>query len=561
MSGVAWHSMSHLDVLARLEASEAGLSPGEVAARQAKFGPNALPERRRSSGIRVFLRQFKSPLIYLLLVAAAIALALGERADAAVIVGVLLANAIVGAFQEGRAERSMDALRKLSALQARVRRGGEDAVVAARDLVPGDVLVLEAGDAVGADARLLEVSRLATLEGALTGESTAVDKDPRPCPEDAGVADRLSMVYAGTHVTAGRGLAVVVATGTVTEVGRIAALTEGAEEPATPLERRLAQLGPPPRHRRRRRVPADRRGRDLAGPRILRGPDGGAEPARLHRPGRVAGGDHRRAGGGDAAHGEAGSHRPATGGRGVAGFDDRHLHRQDRDPHPERDDRRGRLAAGRPHPLRRRLRPRTFRRDPARRRADPGGERRGADRGARGGRPLQRRPAPPARRRGTTLARHRRPHRGRAARAGAPGRRRPGGGLAPLPAIRRGSLRRGRQDDGHRAPGAGRSAGGGEGCTGGSAPSLRAGAGRRRRPRPVGSGAKGRRPGGGDAGHPGAPRPGLRTCPRPPAGGRRSLGAPARPDAAPRHGGRDRPPAGGCRPGGRATAARRGSAR
>jgi len=243
MSGVAWHSMSHPDVLARLGAREAGLSPGEVAARQAEFGPNALPERRRSSGIRVFLRQFKSPLIYLLLVAAAIALALGERADAAVIVGVLLANAIVGAFQEGRAERSMDALRKLSALQARVRRGGEDAVVAARDLVPGDVLVLEAGDAVGADARLLEVSRLATLEGALTGESTAVDKDPRPCPEDAGVADRLSMVYAGTHVTAGRGLAVVVATGTVTEVGRIAALTEGAAEPATPLERRLAQLG------------------------------------------------------------------------------------------------------------------------------------------------------------------------------------------------------------------------------------------------------------------------------------------------------------------------------
>ena len=110
--------MSHLDVLARLGASEAGLPPGEVAARQAKFGPNALPERRRSSGIRVFLRQFKSPLIYLLLVAAAIALALGERADAAVIVGVLLTNAIVGAFQEGRAERSMDALRKLSALQA-----------------------------------------------------------------------------------------------------------------------------------------------------------------------------------------------------------------------------------------------------------------------------------------------------------------------------------------------------------------------------------------------------------------------------------------------------------
>ncbi len=192
---------------------------------------------------QIFFRQFKSPLIYLLLVAAGIAAVLGEHADAAVIVGVLLTNAIVGAFQEGRAERSMDALRKLSALQSRVLRGGAEAEVAARELVPGDVLLLAAGDAVGADARLLEASRLATLEGALTGESTAVAKDPAASPEGAGVADRASMVYAGTHVAAGRGTAVVVATGAGTEVGRIAALTEGAQEPATPLERRLAQLG------------------------------------------------------------------------------------------------------------------------------------------------------------------------------------------------------------------------------------------------------------------------------------------------------------------------------
>ena len=240
---VAWHALSPSQALARLQASEAGLSPGEVAARRATAGPNALPERRRRSGFRVFLRQFKSPLIYLLLVAAAIALALGERADAAVIVGVLLTNAIVGAFQEGRAERSMDALRKLSTLRVRVRRGGAEEAVAARDLVPGDVLVLAAGDAVGADARLLEASRLATLEGALTGESTPVAKDVAACPEDSGIADRTCMVYAGTHLATGRGLAVVVTTGTATEVGRIAALTEGAEEPPTPLERRLAQLG------------------------------------------------------------------------------------------------------------------------------------------------------------------------------------------------------------------------------------------------------------------------------------------------------------------------------
>jgi magnesium-transporting ATPase (P-type) len=235
--------MAPAQVLARLGTTEAGLPPGEVAGRQAASGPNALPEKGRPSGFLVFLRQFKSPLIYLLLVAAAIAFAMGERADAAVVLGVLLTNAIFGAFQERRAERSMGALRKLATLRQRVRRGGSEELVEARDLVPGDVLELHAGDAVGADARLLEASRLATLEGALTGESTSVAKEVAPCAADAAVADRTAMVYAGTLVATGRGLAVVVATGTSTEVGRIAELTEGAEEPATPLERRLAQLG------------------------------------------------------------------------------------------------------------------------------------------------------------------------------------------------------------------------------------------------------------------------------------------------------------------------------
>jgi Ca2+-transporting ATPase len=241
--GVTWHALAPAEAMARLATSADGLRPEEAVARLARLGPNALPERRRRSAALVFLRQFASPLIYLLLAAAGIAVALGQRGDAAVILGVLLTNALIGSFQEGRAERSMEALRRLAGLRVRVRRGGAERLVESRELVSGDVLLLGPGDAVGADAVLLEASRLATLEGALTGESTPVAKRVGAGAGDAPVTDRPGMVFGGTHVAAGRGVAVVVATGAATEVGRIAALTESAEEPATPLERRLAQLG------------------------------------------------------------------------------------------------------------------------------------------------------------------------------------------------------------------------------------------------------------------------------------------------------------------------------
>ncbi len=239
-----WHAIDGADALARLEASGDGLSAEEAARRLARAGENALPERRRRrSPLTVFLDQFRSPLIYLLLVAAAIAVGLGEHRDAAVILGVLLVNAAVGAFQEGRAQRSMEALRRLAGLRVRVRRGGAEEAIEARGLVPGDLLVLSAGDAVGADARILEASRLATLEAALTGESVPVPKQVAPVEAEVPLADRASLVYAGTHVAAGRGLAVVVATGASTEVGRIAALAEAGGPARTPLERRLAGLG------------------------------------------------------------------------------------------------------------------------------------------------------------------------------------------------------------------------------------------------------------------------------------------------------------------------------
>ncbi len=238
-----WHAIGAAEALRGLGTSIEGLSAEEAARRLARFGPNALPRHRRRPPLVVFLDQFRSPLIYLLLAAAAIALALGERRDAAVIVGVLLANAAVGAIQEGRAQRSMEALRKLASLRVRVRRGGREEELAAHEVVPGDVLVLVAGDAVGADARLVEAVRLETLEAALTGESLPVPKGTTSSEPDAPPADRACMVFAGTHVAAGRGVAVVVATGSAAEVGRIAALAESAGDGRTPLERRIAALG------------------------------------------------------------------------------------------------------------------------------------------------------------------------------------------------------------------------------------------------------------------------------------------------------------------------------
>lgn len=239
-----WHAWAAQAVLERLDVDPAqGLAPSRVESLRREHGANAIAEAPPRSPWRVLAGQFRSPLIYLLLIAAALALALGQRTDAAVIVGVVLLNAIVGALQEGRAERSMAALRRLAELQARVLREGSEQRVAARELVPGDIVLLGGGDAVAADARLIDSAQLQVAEAALTGESLAVAKGAAAQPLDAVLADRGSMVYAGTHVVAGRASAVVVATGGATEVGRIAALAQAGREPRTPLERRLDGFG------------------------------------------------------------------------------------------------------------------------------------------------------------------------------------------------------------------------------------------------------------------------------------------------------------------------------
>lgn len=238
-----WHSVSVAESLARLRVSPDGLSAAEAGERLAKHGRNMLPKEARKPIWQVFIHQFQSPLIYILFVAAVLAFVLGKHEDSWVILIVVLINSMIGTLQEDRAERSMAELKKITSIKVNVLRGGVAQSIVAEELVPGDVMLLGAGDAVTADARLLEVRVLEVAEAALTGESLPVHKQIDPLSTDAVLADRSNMIYSGTHVTAGRGRAVVVATGPGTEVGKIASLTVAAQSPKTPLELRMEQLG------------------------------------------------------------------------------------------------------------------------------------------------------------------------------------------------------------------------------------------------------------------------------------------------------------------------------
>ena len=190
----------------------------------------------------MLLRQLASPLVLLLLAAAGVSAALGELADAIAIAVIVVVNALVGFFQEQRAENALEALRTMTAPRARVRRDGRQMVVAAADVVPRDILLLEAGDVVAADARVIEAHRLSTNEAPLTGESALVDKDPAPTPGDAPLAERRDFVFLGTSVATGTGVAEVTGTGMATELGKVAKLLATAEDTTTPLQARLARV-------------------------------------------------------------------------------------------------------------------------------------------------------------------------------------------------------------------------------------------------------------------------------------------------------------------------------
>lgn len=222
---------------------EAGLDDAEVAIRLARYGPNVLIEPPRRSPLRIFLAQFTDFMVLVLLGAAALAAAIGEPRDAAAILAIVLLNATFGFLHEHRTERALAALKAMAAPRARVRRNGALRDVPASELVPGDLVLLEAGNVVPADLRIVEAVRLRVDEAILTGESHPVDKTAGGAEGPAAApGDRLCMAYDGTVVTYGRALGVVAATGMGTELGRIAELLRGTEEGRTPLQRRLARL-------------------------------------------------------------------------------------------------------------------------------------------------------------------------------------------------------------------------------------------------------------------------------------------------------------------------------
>jgi Ca2+-transporting ATPase len=219
-----------------------GLSDEEVRRRHATFGPNTIVSRRKANVLALLLHQFRSPVVYLLSAAAALAFYFGELEEGAAIAAVLAINALIGLLTELKAARSIEALRALGTRSARVRRDGHVRLIPAEEMVPGDIVVLEAGDSISADLRLVEASNLAADESTLTGESVAVDKHTRPVATDARLADRVSMLFKGTVITRGSGIGVVVATGLATELGRVSQLVEEAEPGSSPLEKKLARL-------------------------------------------------------------------------------------------------------------------------------------------------------------------------------------------------------------------------------------------------------------------------------------------------------------------------------
>jgi Ca2+-transporting ATPase len=220
-----------------------GLASAEALRRVREFGPNRLRATRTRTAWQMLWAQLASPIVALLVVATGVAMAFDERLEALAIGMVLVLNTAIGFFTERRAVRSMEALRGLGRVQATVRRDGSADVVAADELVPGDIVLLEAGDVLTGDLRLVLASRLQVDEAALTGESLPVDKSVDPLPPETALPDRRCMLYKGTAVTRGSGEAVVVATGMRTELGRISQLVEEAEPETTPLEARLARLG------------------------------------------------------------------------------------------------------------------------------------------------------------------------------------------------------------------------------------------------------------------------------------------------------------------------------
>jgi magnesium-transporting ATPase (P-type) len=239
-----WHGLTVEETLRRLDTSnEKGLDAGEARIRLQKYGPNRLPAGRKAGPLKRFLSQLNNILVYVLLAAGFVKVMVGLWLDAAIIFGVVLLNTLLGFIQEGKAEKALDAIRNMLSAEARTLRGGESRMIPAEELVPGDVVLLESGDKVPADLRLIEVKSLQTEEAALTGESVPASKTTEPVSAAAVVGDRESMAFSGTMVVSGRATGVVVATGSETELGRINQMLASVSALETPLLRQIQKFG------------------------------------------------------------------------------------------------------------------------------------------------------------------------------------------------------------------------------------------------------------------------------------------------------------------------------
>ena len=249
-----WHTLNVEEILKKLETSERGLTKTEAEKRLGEYGANELKRRKRASPLQIFLAQFKNIFVIMLLVAIIISVIIGwyeaqaaaephaeveTYVDAIAIGAIVILNAVVGFVQEYRSEKAMEAMEKLTTPRTRVLRGGRDIVIPAREVVPGDILLLETGDRIAADGRLLEVVELSTDEAILTGESSPVGKITSALATETPTADRKNMIFMGTHVTYGRGKTVVTSTGMNTQFGKIAEMVQMVEKEEIPLKLKL----------------------------------------------------------------------------------------------------------------------------------------------------------------------------------------------------------------------------------------------------------------------------------------------------------------------------------
>src|SRR5699024_9096190 len=240
-----WYKKEISEILSQIRTnSERGLDKDEVQLRLKEYGRNELKEEKGTTFLAKLISQFSDFLVIILIMAAIISMVVGDPKDAIIILIVVIINGFLGIYQEGKAEKSLEALQRMASPDAKVIREGEVAVIPASTLVPGDIVLLDAGDIIPADLRLIESSNLKIEEASLTGESIPVDKDTNEVlAKEASLGDRHNMAYMSTVVTYGRGKGVVVGTGHNSEIGKIATMIQNFDDKATPLQRKLNQLG------------------------------------------------------------------------------------------------------------------------------------------------------------------------------------------------------------------------------------------------------------------------------------------------------------------------------